>query len=226
MGCLLRVADCLRRLFGEVIATGARQIALTFDDGPHSESTPAVLNVLAGHDVPATFFVIGSHAQKHVSLLQQIHAQGHLIANHSFDHTYLGTLNSCRYWINQIAHTNAVIEKAIGQCPALFRPPMGFKNIRMAKAARQQQCTIVTWSRRAWDGLPTTADRIVRRLNHGCQAGDIILMHDGVQPNGCRNHMATAEALGPLIGSIRSAGFELVRLDVLLNLKPYRQQAE
>jgi len=213
------------RLLAPVIWRGQRgksgQVALTFDDGPHPESTPAILDILAEHDVPAAFFVIGANAHDQAELLQRMHARGHLIANHSYDHDYMGTFGVYDYWVKQIERTNSVIESAIGRRAAFFRPPMGFKHHRMAKAARDCECSMVTWSRRAWDGLPTTPERILRHLNHRCQPGDIILMHDGAMPNAERDPSATIESLSALIENIRSSGLELVRLDELLGIQPY-----
>jgi len=201
--------------------SGPGRIALTFDDGPHPQTTPAILEVLNKHEAPATFFAIGAHVQRHPTVLRDAHAAGHLIANHSYDHHYTGLFGAYPYWRAQIDKANDVIESTIGYRPALFRPPMGFKHVPMARAARDCGCAIVTWSRRGWDGLPTTPARIIGHLNNRCVPGDIILLHDGTPTQSAQPPRATAQALDTLIRNIRSQGLALVRLDEMLSRPAY-----
>lgn len=211
-------------VLGPVLHRGSAScdgVALTFDDGPHPVWTPRVLEVLREEGVQAGFFVIGAAAREHPELVQQIHAEGHVVGNHSYTHHHLGTLHSRHYWQQELHKTATAVEDAIGLRPALFRPPMGFRSWRMMRAVRAHGDQVVTWSRRAMDGVPTTAENILDRLASQTCSGDVIALHDGIEPRGRRAPEATVEALGPLVSSLRSRGLQLQRLDVLLGVDAY-----
>jgi peptidoglycan/xylan/chitin deacetylase (PgdA/CDA1 family) len=203
-------------------ADGSRPaVALTFDDGPRPEGTGPILDLLAEHRVPAAFFVIGANAREHPDLVRQMHEQGHLVCNHTYDHRRFGALRSRRFWRNQLERTDEAIADAIGLTPALFRPPWGHKSPWMRAPLRELGKTPVGWSRRAFDGLPIRPGSIVRRMAPWTRAGDILVLHDGCEPLSSRDPAATVAALGPLIKAIRAKGLEFVRLDELLGINPY-----
>ena len=192
---------------------GPPRVALTFDDGPHPSATPRVLDELSFTGTKAAFFLIGSCAARLPELVRRIHEEGHLIANHTYDHPAFGLFRGPAYWRRQIERTDQTIADAIGVRPALFRPPVGIKTIFSARAARQH--TVVTWSRRAFDGVATTPDRIVHRLEQST-AGDILLLHDGVSPQSRRDPDATVRAVRPLIQRLRDRSLVPIRLDELI----------
>jgi peptidoglycan/xylan/chitin deacetylase (PgdA/CDA1 family) len=194
---------------------GCSKVALTFDDGPTDGPTQDVLELLAKLNVKATFFVIGKHVQQHPALLRQVQSAGHLIANHTFDHPHHGYLSGSRYWMDQIEKTNRVIEDAVGERPVYFRSPMGVRTWRTTGAVHAAGMSFVTWTRRALDGLPTTADRIVQRMVCGAAAGDILLLHDGIEAGAKRVPQATIDALPRILSALRESGLEPVRLDEL-----------
>jgi peptidoglycan-N-acetylglucosamine deacetylase len=195
--------------------------ALTFDDGPTRDSTSAILDILGELNAPATFFVIGANAQKFPDLLVRMRAEGHLIANHSLDHFRLGMFCSRRYWSRQIQITNTIIEQAIGCRPAMFRPPMGAKIWCAINAAKAEGQSVVAWNRRGMDGVATTPKNILDRLLPSTRHGDVVLLHDGVEPYSRRNQTATVTALKPLIQRLRDRGLSPVPLDQLLGLPAY-----
>lgn len=206
--------------FGSITFRGAahdtRRIALTFDDGPHPTATDAIRETLAKHGVLATFFVIGANVVRQPDVIRRLHQAGHEIGNHSFDHSYAGMFRGRRYWEDQLQRTNVVIHNTIGRRPVSFRPPMGFKHPGILAAARQCELQVVTWSRRGFDGVPTTSERIQERLGPTAAAGDILMLHDGAPPHIKRDPQATVNAVEPLIQTLRSRGFELVTLAQLL----------
>lgn len=217
------------RLLTRVLWRGPRtappqrpRIALTFDDGPDPLATEAILDTLRALDAPATFFVIGMHAQRHPEVIRRLNREGHLIGNHTFDHSHLGMFRAAGYWRDQIERTSTVIEATIGQRPAMFRPPMGFKQGFIAWAAWRGRCRVITWSRRGRDGWPTTPEKILQRLVPGAQDGDILTLHDGNDPGFARDPAATIAVIEPLILALRERGFEIVRLDALLGLPGYQ----
>lgn len=214
------------RWFAPVIWRGDRdgrpRVALTFDDGPHPDATPAILDVLAAHGAPAAFFVIGEHARRHPHLLRRLDAEGHLIGNHTDTHAYHGMWRGVSYWQRELRRTGDHVEQAIGKRPRLFRPPMGFKQGLMATAMRREGCVMVNWTRRGRDGWPTTADKIRRRLAMPARAGDILVLHDGDDLHLRRDPRPTIEAVGPLIEALHERGLELVRLDELIGEPGYQ----
>lgn len=209
-------------LLGPVVWRGDRgdppRVALTFDDGPDARTTPRVLDVLEQHGVRAAFFVIGRYAEAEPGLLRRIDDGGHLIGNHSWSHAYSGALRRGAYWRAELARTNDAIARAVGRPPRLFRPPMGFKNPHVTRAARRHGLVTVTWSQRALDGRATSPARIVRRLADRPRGGDIVLMHDGVEPRGRGDRAATIAALPDLVAAWRERGLALVRLDELIDV--------
>lgn len=196
-------------------------VALTFDDGPTPGCTDRVLEVLAKAQVPAAFFVIGQNVQSHPDLLRQVHAAGHVIGNHTFDHHHFSVFRGPRYWGDQLRRTNGVIEDAIGVRPRFFRPPVGIKFIFTAIAARREGHAMVTWTRRGRDGVNTSADQILGRLARQTRAGDIITLHDGVDPHHQRTPDTTLRALPELITRLRDRGLKFARLDELIGQQAY-----
>lgn len=200
-------------------AACGRAAALTFDDGPHPVGTPAVLEALARRNVRATFFVIGQQAERHPDLLRRIDEAGHLVGNHSHRHGHADALRGARWWREELLRCNRAVEAAIGRTPTLFRPPMGVKSPRMGVAVGQLGLTTVTWTRRARDGRRADPKRILARL-HGAEPGEILLLHDGVDPRFDRDPRPTAAALGSLLDELLGPGRleRLVRVDELLSL--------
>ena len=207
-------------IFGRVISRGTKdnppRVALTFDDGPDGEATPAILDVLRERQVPAAFFVIGRNVERWPDIVRRAHAEGHLIANHTYDHHRWGAWCGLAYWRAQLHRTSQAIHAATHQQTGLFRPPMGIKTPMITLAARREGMTIVTWNRRGLDGWPTTADAILRRLSARCAAGDILVLHDGAEPGRQRDPKATLKALPSLIVALRERGLQFERLDRLI----------
>ncbi len=83
-------------------AACGRVAALTFDDGPHPVGTPLVLDALAERGVPATFFLIGEHAERHPGIVRRIHDAGHLLGNHSHRHGHADALRGRRFWRGEL----------------------------------------------------------------------------------------------------------------------------
>ena len=197
-------------------AQGGLRIALTFDDGPHPTATDAIRRTLEKQGVVATFFVVGANVVRHPDAIRRLHEAGHEIGNHSFDHSYAGMFRGRRYWEDQLHRTNEAVENVTGQRPVSFRPPMGFKHPGILAAARNCRLKVVTWSRRGFDGIRTTSQRIHDRLAPLAITGDILMLHDGAPPKVARDPQATVDAVEPLIHTLKTRGFEMVRLDALL----------
>lgn len=205
------------RLFLPLIARAhTRGVALTFDDGPTPAGTPHILDILARERVPAAFFVIGANAARWPDLVRRIHAEGHLVCNHTFDHIPTGALRPPSFWRDQLQRTDEAIGSIIGLRPAFFRPPLGHKSPWMARPIRERGLTTIAWSRRALDGIATSETSITQRLVPRARDGDILLLHDGREPRSDRDPTPTIRALPGVIEGIRARGLSFVRLDRLL----------
>jgi peptidoglycan-N-acetylglucosamine deacetylase len=169
------------RTFGNVfrqLPAASGDCYLTFDDGPHPRTTPAVLQVLAAARVRASFFVIGRLARGHADLLRAAHAAGHTIGNHGWDHAHPWTLTRMRAY-REVRDGADAIAQVLGARPAWYRPPHGRLSPYVIDAVRSEEQQIVLWNRSAVDWGPlATPRRILNRLRN-VQAGDVVLLHDG-----------------------------------------------
>jgi peptidoglycan/xylan/chitin deacetylase (PgdA/CDA1 family) len=192
------------QLFGRTIVAGRDpgEFALTFDDGPNDGHTERLLEVLAAHQVRATFFLIGKYVRQRPELVRAIHAAGHLVGNHTVTHPVL-LLQSPRRVREELAGCNAALEDTLGQPVRLMRPPHGARRPGVLRAARELGLTPVLWNAMGFDWKPTTAVCIVRNLERGIARnrrrgrGSNLLLHDG-------GHLT--------IGADRSQSVEAVRL--------------
>ena len=210
--------------WGPVIsrAPGETGVALTFDDGPTPGSTDRVLDTLGELKVRAAFFVIGRSVRRWPGLVERMHAEGHLVGNHTLDHSHYGLCRRGGYWKRQVAEADEAIRQVIGVRPTTFRPPMGIKTAHVARAAAAAGHTVVTWTRRAFDGVRTSPEKIVARLGPTAEGGDILLLHDGVEPNATRDPTATVNAIRPLVQQLRDRGLEPRALGEMLGVRPYQ----
>jgi peptidoglycan/xylan/chitin deacetylase (PgdA/CDA1 family) len=156
---------------------GERGVALTFDDGPSPSSTPIVLDLLARHNLQATFFVVGEKAAEYPELIEDIIAGGHTIGNHSWNHDYFLMLRSRNNLQKDIYNTQEILKKS-GIQPLVFRPPVGITSPHLESVLSRENLITITYSCRAYDrgnrNIHNLAEKIQRRL----QPGDIIMLHD------------------------------------------------
>ncbi len=169
-------------------------VALTFDDGPHPEGTPAILELLARHRATATFFVVGEQVRRRPALLTRIQADGHQVALHGDRHRLQLRLESSALR-DDLQRGIAAIEDALGESPRWHRPPYGIYSPSGLAAARAAGLQPLLWSRwgKDWRRLTTPA-RIARRAMHGLLPGDVILLHDADFYSSAGSHLRTAAA--------------------------------
>jgi peptidoglycan/xylan/chitin deacetylase (PgdA/CDA1 family) len=174
---------------------GATGVALTFDDGPHPEGTPAILELLARHRATATFFVVGEQVRKRPALVARVRAQGHQVALHG-DHHRLQLRLGRATLLDDLQRGTAAIEDAVGERPRWHRPPYGIYSPSGLAAARAAGLEPLLWSRwgKDWRGLTTPA-RIARRALRGLLPGDVILLHDADFYSSRGSHLRTAGAV-------------------------------
>ena len=168
-------------------------VALTFDDGPHPEGTPAVLELLAEAGAPATFFLVGEQVERYPALAAEIAAAGHEIALHCHRHRHLLRLPP-RAVRDDLERAHAAIVEATGREPRLYRPPYGVLNSAALAVARRRGWEPVLWRRdgKDWEAR-ATATSITERLTRRLGAGDVLLLHDAdyySAPGSWRNTVA------------------------------------
>ncbi|MDQ0060678.1 polysaccharide deacetylase family protein [Paenibacillus harenae] len=201
---------------GAYVLNGPRnekRVALTFDDAPDPRYTPAILDILAQHDVCATFFIVGNRAQKHPRLVQRIQREGHTIGNHSYDHAVMSKLSLSGYR-KQIWRTDAIIKNIVGYSPRFFRPPYGELLPQQVRWSKLAGYTIVNWDVDSVDWKNSTSTVVIRNIKKTLQPGSIILQHAGGGEG--QDLSGTIKALPQLIGLLQSKGYELVTLPELL----------
>jgi peptidoglycan/xylan/chitin deacetylase (PgdA/CDA1 family) len=184
--------------------TASGAVALTFDDGPHPEGTPRVLEILAEHDVKATFFLVGEQVERRPALAAEIAAAGHVVALHAHRHRCQLRLTR-RQLAEDLERGAQAVASATGAEPELHRPPYGIYSAEGLKLARSRY-TPILWSRwgKDWRRLTTPA-RIAARAGNRLAPGDVILLHDADFYSSRDSWRRTVEAL-PCI--LRSASMD------------------
>jgi peptidoglycan/xylan/chitin deacetylase (PgdA/CDA1 family) len=178
-----------------------KEIALTFDDGPHGPITGQLLDVLKQLKVPATFFVVGKMADKHPDLLRRIVADGHDLASHTYNHYRLPMLTPPQMVQELLEGANA-IKRATGFTPKLYRPPGGEYDERVLQATRQVGQTMVLWTADPGDFVQPGTQVIIERTMKKIRSGGIILLHDGVPQ--------TIQIVPYLVQRLRAEGYHFV----------------
>ncbi len=179
-----------------------RKIYLTFDDGPHSSATPAVLDVLKKHSVRATFFLSGKNIPGREEIVKRISAEGHSIGIHAYSHTRMLAFSKERT-VLEIERTRKMLSDLGVHGIRLFRPPFGFFSWNTIAAARESGFVLVMWSCLTGDFRNWESDRIVRTGLHNLAGGSILVLHD----NDFTQRTIT-DILNMLIPEIKKRGFE------------------
>ncbi len=152
-------------------------VHLTFDDGPHPNATPIVLDILKSRHLKATFFLLGGNVVRYPDLVREINNQGHSVGNHALTHASL-LLKPFLWQLRQIEETNKIIRQTIGITPRLFRPPFGRFDLGTIKAASSHRLKTVMWDVDARDYSASGNQAIVRRVCRQTVPGSIVLFHD------------------------------------------------
>jgi peptidoglycan/xylan/chitin deacetylase (PgdA/CDA1 family) len=186
-------------------------VALTFDDGPNPKATPRILDTLAEKGVRATFFVLGSHAERWPELVRRISHEGHQLGNHGYFHRKL-QFKSPFYVSRDIRLGIRAIKRAGAPAPRYFRAPHGFRSPWTTPIASSYGERTVGWSLGVWDSDRPGVDEIVRRTLEGVSPGSIVLLHDGDGYNPDGDRMQTAAALPSIIDRLKDQGYEFKTL--------------
>lgn len=182
----------------------APKIALTFDDGPSTAWTPALLDGLKERGVKATFFLIGENADKNPEIVKRMAEEGHLIGNHTYHHVELTKVSENEARL-ELADTSAVIARITGKEPEYMRPPFG---AWQRKLEQEIQMLPVLWTIDPLDWTTENQDEIVNKVVTEAEENDIILLHD------C--YKSSVEAGLRIIDILQEEGFVFVTVDELL----------
>ncbi len=201
----------LRRPLGiEDSVAGAGGYALTFDDGPHAQGTPAILEMLAAERVTATFFLVGEQVRRNPALPREILAAGHEVALHCDRHRNLLRLGPAQVRAD-IARAQDAIESSTGAAVRLYRPPYGVLNAAALRLARERGWRTLLWSHwgRDWEARATPAS-IASLLTGGAGEGSVLLLHDADDYSAPGSWRRTLQALPAVIETMRARGLHSV----------------
>jgi peptidoglycan-N-acetylglucosamine deacetylase len=182
-----------------------RGLALTFDDGPDPDCTPAVLDALEREGVKATFFLVGEQLLVHHELGHAVAEAGHQVALHGFHHVEHDTLEDPR---DDFMRGLDAVESATGVRPGLYRPPYGRFSDASYAACNDLGLEPVYWSAWGMDWEPLPPDRIADLVLRDAEEGAIVVLHDSPRYAPRHSAAATAEALPAIVAGIRDRGLE------------------
>jgi peptidoglycan-N-acetylglucosamine deacetylase len=199
------------QIFGKVLIAGANpnEIALTYDDGPNDIVTERLLDVLAKHEVRATFFLIGRFVRQRPEIARAIAASGHLIGNHTMTHPWLAWQTASRIH-QELADCNSAIEDTIGQKIRYFRAPHGARRPSVLQIARALGLIPVQWNILTGDWKASDAQEILSRIDRGIahnqrsKRGSNLVLHDGGDRGLGQPRLPTVEATRLLLDKFRN----------------------
>ncbi len=198
-------------------AAAAGHIAITIDDGPDPVVTPQVLELLDRFDARASFFCIGSRAQRHPELCRKIVRRGHAVENHSqYHHHHFATFGPRRMF-REVQAGQDNLAAVTGQRPCFFRPTAGLRNPFLEPILARQGLYLASWTRRGYDTRNGDADTVFRRLTTGFGAGDILLLHDGNAARTGAGRPVILAALPRVLEAAAAAGLKTITLRAALD---------
>lgn len=190
-----------------------KKIALTFDDGPHKEYTPQILDVLDEYGIKATFFVIGNNCKENIDLLKREIRAGHEIGNHTYSHPHIAKIDT-ETLIGEIIKTEDILFELEEKRPNLFRPPEGVYSQTVSEMLEKLDYIPVLWTVDTLDWKGLDAQKIADTVTDNVFSGAIILCHDYVS-----GRSGTPDALKIFIPELIEQGYQFVTISELLSSK-------
>jgi peptidoglycan-N-acetylglucosamine deacetylase len=197
------------------LSAGSRSLALTYDDGPNDPHTLRLLDVLAGHDVRATFFLIGRYVRQRPDIVRSISQAGHLIGNHTDTHPLL-TLKSEAEIRRELVECRAALQDAGVEASDLFRPPFGGRRPAVLRIAREMGLVPVMWNVTGYDWNAPPASVIERKVGKQIRGGDVILLHDGGHKEMGADRSQSVIATDHLVARYVNEGFGFVTISQMM----------
>ena len=199
-------------------STHSRVVALTFDDGPNVTSTLQIMKILDNAGVKGTFFEVGKAIDAEPQITRTLYEHGQLLGNHTYEHDQWRWLDP-RY--PELARAQKAFRRAIGVCPAYYRPPHGDRTPFIAHVVSDHQMRIIMWNVSAGDWAEKSARTIARRIVHGARPGAIIVLHDGLDGLPKTDRTVLVRAMPLILDGLRKKHLRPVGLDELIGGPAY-----
>jgi len=195
---------------------GSKKLALTYDDGPNDPHTLKLLEVLARHDVHATFLLIGRNVKQRPDIAREISKAGHVIGNHTFSHPNLIFASDDRTR-TELEQCREALSDAVGEHSRMFRPPFGGRRPGTLRIARSLGLEPIMWrvTGHDWKGKP--GEYVQQRIQTQIRGGDVILLHDGGHSAFGADRSQTVIATDHLIARCKSQGYEFVTIPEMMS---------
>jgi peptidoglycan-N-acetylglucosamine deacetylase len=215
--CTYAALSAQSQLFGKTLIAppNPSEIALTYDDGPNDIATERLLDVLARHNVPATFFMIGRYVVQRPHIVRAVAAAGHLIGNHTQTHPWLAWQSEARIR-EELTACNQALEDTLGIPVRYLRPPHGARRPAVLRIASELGLTTVQWNLLVQDwkpidaATPGGAERIASRITQGItrnqrrhRATNLVL-HDGGHTALGQPRLPSVEATALILNQYKS----------------------
>jgi peptidoglycan-N-acetylglucosamine deacetylase len=197
------------------LSRGTKQLALTYDDGPNDPHTLRLLEILAKHEVRATFFLIGRYVQQRPDIVRELVRAGHVVGNHTFTHPLLTLMRETRIH-QELADCRSALCDAIGEPSDLFRPPFGGRRPAVLRIVRELGLQPVMWNVTGYDWNAPPAAIIDKKVAKQIRGGDVILLHDGGHKKMGADRSQTVVATNSLISHYKSEGYEFVTIPQMM----------
>jgi peptidoglycan-N-acetylglucosamine deacetylase len=200
-----------------------KQLALTYDDGPNDPHTLRLLDVLAKHNVKATFFLIGRFVKQRPDIARELVRAGHVVGNHTFSHPNLifATAEQTR---TELTACEQALSDAVGEHSRLFRPPFGGRRPSTLRIARALGLEPVMWSVTGWDWEEKPAEFVERKVVSQVRGGNVILLHDGSHAAFGADRSQSVIATDHLIARYKSEAYEFVTIPQMMGNKALSSQ--
>jgi len=197
------------------LGRGSKQLALTFDDGPNDPHTLRLLEVLAKHNVHATFFLIGRYVSQRPDVVRELVRAGHAIGNHTFTHPLL-IFKARRQIETELMECQHALRDAAGVQAKFWRPPFGGRRPAVLRVARKLGLEPVMWSITGYDWNAPPAEQIEGKVSKQVRGGDVILLHDGSHRAFGADRAQTVIATDRLIARYKSEGYEFMTIPEMM----------
>ena len=201
--------------------TNSKVIALTFDDGPNIDTTLIVLKILKENRIKATFFVVGKNVRSNPVILEIILKDGHLIANHSDNHSYM-MFGRSKNILKDVENCSKSIKVVTGKQPHFYRPAFGLRSPWGANAVKKAGYFIVTWNNMTYDYWGLSPKKLKDVIIKKARPGGIIVLHDGHEGFSKSGLTNMTDSLSEIIKVLKSDGYSFVTLSDLFNTEGYK----
>jgi peptidoglycan/xylan/chitin deacetylase (PgdA/CDA1 family) len=197
------------------LESGSKRIALTYDDGPNDPHTLKLLEVLARHEVHATFFMIGRYVRQRPDIVLDVSRAGHVIGNHTLTHPLL-IFESAARTRAELVECRAALTDAVGKHSNLFRPPFGGRRPVTLRIARDLGLETVMWNVTGYDWNAPSAAHVEKKVMGQTHGGDVVLLHDGGHRAMGADRGPTVIATDNLIRRYKDQGFQFVTVTEMM----------